>query len=99
MNNGKSRKARSRRPRLELGEYIVADPEVCHGTPTFKGTRIMVTQVLEALERGESTEQIVEAWDGKVSSAAIAETVRLARQALLDERGKLYHSPSRRLAA
>ncbi|GDY22187.1 hypothetical protein LBMAG56_35340 [Verrucomicrobiota bacterium] len=75
--------------RIELGEHIVADPKICHGKPTFKGTRIMVWQVLDALARGESVGEIVTAWDGKVSQAAIAETVRLARQALLDEHGRL----------
>ncbi len=65
--------------RIELGEYLVADPKTCHGKPTFKGTRIMVWQVLDALARGESVNQIVTAWDGKVSKAAIAETVRLAQ--------------------
>src|SRR5262247_874267 len=33
--------------RVKLGQHIVADPEVCHGAPTFVGTRIMVDQVLE----------------------------------------------------
>jgi uncharacterized protein (DUF433 family) len=28
--------------RMELGDFIVADPEICHGKPTFKGTRIPV---------------------------------------------------------
>ncbi len=65
-----------------MGQYIVADPEICHGKPTFRGTRIMVWQVLDALARGESAEAIVAAWDGKVSREAIAETVRLAREAL-----------------
>jgi uncharacterized protein (DUF433 family) len=27
--------------RTELGRHIVADPLICHGQPTFKGTRIM----------------------------------------------------------
>ena len=39
MTNGKRR--------IELGQYIVTDPEICHGKPTFKGTRIMVWQVLD----------------------------------------------------
>jgi uncharacterized protein (DUF433 family) len=34
------------RKRKELGQYIVADPEICHGQLTFKGTRIMVKSVL-----------------------------------------------------
>ncbi len=78
--------------RIELGQYIVADPKICHGKPTFKGARIMVWQVLDALARGESVNQLVTAWDGKVNKAAIAETVRLARQALLDEHGRLSSS-------
>ena len=97
MKSRKDYNGRSRQRRTELGEFIVADPEICHGKPTYKGTRIMVSQVLEALERGESTEEIIQAWDGKVSRAAIAETVRLAREALLDEMGQL--ALSRRLAA
>lgn len=28
--------------RIEDGEYIVADPRICHGALTFKGTRIFV---------------------------------------------------------
>jgi uncharacterized protein (DUF433 family) len=43
-----------------LNEYIVADPEICHGKPTFKGTRIMVWQILEMLAAGETVEEIIE---------------------------------------
>ncbi len=95
------RNARKRRTerRAELGQYIVADPEICHGKPTFKGTRIMVWQVLDALARGESVEEIVEAWDGKVTKGAISETVRLARQALLDDEGRLCRARDHAVAA
>lgn len=75
--------------RVELGEYVVADPLICHGKPTYKGTRIMVWQILEALAHGESVEQLVKAWGGRVSKAAILETIALARAALLDPRGRL----------
>jgi hypothetical protein len=30
-----------------IGRYIVADPEICHGQPTFRGTRILVADVME----------------------------------------------------
>ena len=43
-----------------LGRYIVADPEICHGKPTFRGTRIMVWQVLEMVAEGMAWESIVE---------------------------------------
>jgi hypothetical protein len=32
--------------RKELGKYIVADPEICHGQLTFKGTRSRVKSIL-----------------------------------------------------
>jgi uncharacterized protein (DUF433 family) len=35
-----------------IGRYIVADPAICHGKPTFRGTRIMVFQVLEMVAMG-----------------------------------------------
>ena len=43
-----------------IGRYIVADPRICHGQPTFRGTRIMVSQVLEQLADGLAWETIVE---------------------------------------
>jgi uncharacterized protein (DUF433 family) len=59
----------------------------------------MVWQVLDALARGESWEEIVDAWGGRVSREAIAETVRLAREALLDRQGRLLPAATQRLAA
>ena len=44
--------------RIEINDYIVADSGICGGTPTFKGTRVMVWQVLEMLERGVSIGEI-----------------------------------------
>lgn len=45
--------------RIEINKYIVADTEICHGKPTFKGTRIMVWQVLEMLEAGMPIKDII----------------------------------------
>ena len=85
--------------RVELGEYIVADPLICHGKPTYKGTRIMVWQVLQDLARGESVEELVKAWGGHVSRPAILETIRLAGGALLDAQGRLNRLANGLLAA
>ena len=82
-----------------LGQYIVTDPEICHGQPTFKGTRIMVWQILQDLEYGETMNQIVKGWGGRVTKAMIVETLRLAHSALLDEDGRLLRSTKVRLAA
>jgi len=46
--------------RIIINKYIVADPEICHGKPTFKGTRVMVWQILEMLSAGETIKEIVE---------------------------------------
>lgn len=44
--------------RVVMNDYIVADSEICHGKPTFKGTRIMVWQILDMLSAGEKTDAI-----------------------------------------
>lgn len=48
--------------RILVNKYIVADPAICHGKPTFAGTRIMVWQVLEMLAAGETEESILKAF-------------------------------------
>lgn len=38
---------------------ITIDPKVCHGKPCVKGTRIMVSIILDYLKVGESTQEIL----------------------------------------
>ena len=66
-----------------LGRYIITDPSVCHGKPTFCGTRILVSDVLEQVANGMAWEAIIEEWRGAITKEAIAEAVRLAREALV----------------
>ena len=40
--------------------WVVTDPEICHGKLIFKGTRILVSDVLELVAAGESFEEIME---------------------------------------
>src|SRR5438105_7806790 len=72
-----------RRAAKEFGEYIVADPNICHGQLTFRGTRIFVEDVLDQVARGMDWNAITREWRGSVSRAAIAEAVRLASTALI----------------
>ena len=67
-----------------LGRFIVIDPRVCHGQPTFRGTRILVADVLDQVANGMAWEAISEVWRGAVSPEAIAESVRLARGVLVN---------------
>jgi uncharacterized protein (DUF433 family) len=66
-----------------LGRYIVADPEICHGRPTFRGTRIFVSDVLEMVAEGLAWETIIEQWNGSISKDSIAEAVKLSSEAFL----------------
>ena len=66
------------------GRYLVADPEICHGKPTFRGTRIMVWQVLEMVAEGKAWETIVEEWAGSITKEAIAEAVQLASKSFIE---------------
>jgi uncharacterized protein (DUF433 family) len=61
-----------------LGRYIVADPGVCHGKPTFRGTRIMVWQALEMISEGMDFNSIAKTWGGVITPEAVAEATQLA---------------------
>ena len=63
--------------RVEIGKYIVMDSEICHGKPVFKGTRIMVWQVLEMLRLGYKEEEILEQFPS-LTKEHIKETLRFA---------------------
>jgi uncharacterized protein (DUF433 family) len=83
--------------RIELGEHIVVDPEICHGKPTFKGTRIMVWQVLEEVAEGRSWDFICnKRWGGRIPLSAVAEAVRLAQDALLERYSLAMRRPARK---
>lgn len=45
---------------LDWRQRISIDPNVCHGKPCIRGSRIMVSIILDYLKAGESTEAIVE---------------------------------------
>ena len=76
-----------------MGRYIVTDPEICHGKPTFHGTRIMVSQVLEQVASGMAWEAIIEEWRGSITKEAIAEAVRLASQAFIEHTDEYVLEP------
>ena len=84
---------RREKPKL-LGRYIVADPQICHGKPTFRGTRIFVADVLEQVASGMAWEAIIEEWNGNLTQEAIAEAVQLAAKALLKHADEFILEPS-----
>ncbi len=76
------------------GRYIVADPDICHGKPTFRGTCILVADVLDPVASGLAWETIIEEWCGSIIPEAIAAAVRLARQALLEHVAEYVIGPT-----
>lgn len=72
------------RTRTLLGRYIVADPDICHGKPTFIGSRVMVWQVLEMVSEGMDWDDIVRDWHDSVPKEAIAEAIEFARTTFVD---------------
>lgn len=68
-------------------EYITVDPLICHGKACIKGTRIMVSVILDNLAAGFSYEDIIKSYPSlnrEFIKAAIAYAAELARERVLD---------------
>ena len=64
-------------------EYLVHDPNVCHGQLCAKGTRVLVTNILDSLGEGATREQILHSYPSLHAEhidAAIAYAAELARE-------------------
>lgn len=62
---------------------IVADPAICHGKPCLRGTRIMVSVILDNLAEGMTPQEIVDDYPPLVLDdvqAALAYAATLARE-------------------
>jgi len=67
-------------------ERISVDPLVCHGKACIKGTRIMVSVVLDNLAAGVSPEEILTSYPSlslQDVQAAIAYAAELARERIV----------------
>jgi len=67
-----------------MKEAIVRDPEVMHGTPVFRGTRVPVQTLFDYLENGESLDEFLEGFPTVGRELAIqvleeSKALRLAR--------------------
>jgi uncharacterized protein (DUF433 family) len=65
-----------------VGRLVMTNPEIRHGELVFRGTRILVADVLEQVASGMSWETMVGEWRGQVTPEATSEAVRLAHEAL-----------------
>jgi len=67
--------------KLEIGNYLVIDPEICHGQMTFKATRVPVDTVLTFLAKGYTVDQLLRSWP-ELQRPAIEEAIHLASHSL-----------------
>jgi len=64
-------------------DHIIVDPSVCHGKACIKGTRIMVSVILDNLAVGLSTDEIIRSYpslDKESVQAAITYAAELTRE-------------------
>lgn len=67
-----------------MKQAITRDPEVMHGTPVFRGTRVPVKTLFEYLENGDSLDDFLEGFPTVSRDIAIqvleeSKELRLAR--------------------
>jgi uncharacterized protein (DUF433 family) len=51
---------------------IVKDPQILHGTPVFRGTRLPVKALFDSLEAGETLEEFLQRFPSVTREMAIA---------------------------
>lgn len=64
-------------------EHITVDPAICHGQACIKGTRVMVSVILDNLAAGLAPEEIVESYPSvprEAVQAAVSYAAELARE-------------------
>ena len=64
-------------------DYITVDPSVCHGKACIKGTRIMVSVILDNLAAGIDADEIIRSYPSlnqESVKAAIAYAAEMARE-------------------
>ncbi len=71
---------------MEWRERISVDPLVCHGKACIKGTRVMVSIILDNLAEGVSQEEILKSYPSLTPAdiqAAVAYAAELARERIV----------------
>jgi len=68
-------------------ERISIDPNVCHGKPCIKGTRIMVWIIVDHLANGDTVEDVLAAYPSlprEDVQAALAYAAEMTRERYVD---------------
>ena len=68
---------------IERREYLKHDPRVCHGQLCARGTRVLVTNILDSLAEGAAREEILASYPtlkAEHIDAAVAYAAELAHE-------------------
>ena len=71
---------------MDWRDYITVDPAVCHGQACIKGTRIMVSVILDNLAAGLTTDEIIQSYPSlnrEAVQAAISYAAELTRERIV----------------
>ena len=63
-----------------IGKYIISNPRICHGEPTFRGTRKLVRDCIEMAAQGLTLDEL--ASRAGLPREAIVEALHLAAEVL-----------------
>lgn len=72
---------------IDQSEYVVCDPEILGGRPTFRGSRVPVETLFENLADGLSLEEILDSYPGIPRASAIA-LLEASKPAVLESMAK-----------
>lgn len=71
---------------MKWQDYINVNPEICHGKACIKGTRVMVSVILDNLAAGVSQDEILQSYptlNPEAVQAAISYAAELAREQIV----------------
>lgn len=67
-----------------MNSYISIDPQVCHGKPCIKGTRIMIGNILNMMANGADIEEILTGYP-QLNREAVLAAIAYAEAVVKDE--------------
>ncbi|MGE0087572.1 MAG: DUF433 domain-containing protein [Desulfococcaceae bacterium] len=71
---------------MKWKDYVSVNPEICHGKACVKGTRVMVSVVLDNLAEGLSPEEIIRSYSALTHESVksvLAYAAELAREQIV----------------
>jgi uncharacterized protein (DUF433 family) len=71
---------------MDWRDYITVDPKICHGQACIKGTRVMVSVILDNLAEGLDTQETLKSYpslNSEAIRAAINYAAELARERII----------------